>query len=340
VLTEPETGKTGGRFMKKLTHSILSSVVGIVWVAFAHAQDMPVLTPPPLLSQRVEVMQSQEPGVVVHGGGGEMGFQFVAAEPAVSGKVVKGAPYSLEATVETEQTLADGNRIGHHQLVRVYRDSEGRTRREETLAALGPWAASGTPPTVVMIQDPVSRVTYSLDPQNKIAIKLPAGSLEPQNAIKLPAGSADKITTSGGTPAGGIGISSSPHGPQTIMGVAGMFVVQEGMASAVVRPDETSESLGKETVAGVSAEGVRLTTTIPAEAMGNERPIAITRERWFSPELQIVLRSKQNDPRFGVTTYEVTKLDRANPAHSLFEVPRDYRIRKAPEPPQLPAPPQ
>jgi len=332
--------------MKKLTHPILSSVLVMAWVAFAHAQDVPVLTPPPVQSQQRAgvrgVAQPQEPGVVVHGVGGEMGFQFVAAEPTVSGQVVKGVPYSLEATVETEQTLADGNRIGHHQVVRVYRDSEGRTRREETLAALGPWAASGTPPTVVTIQDPVSGLTYSLDPQNKIAIKLPTGSLDPQNAIKLPTGSAGTIKISKGNHTSGIesGISSSPDGPQTMMGVGGMFVVQEGIASQPVRPDERSESLGKETIAGVSAEGVRLTTTIPAEAMGNERPIEITRERWFSPELQIVLRSKQDDPRFGVTTYEVTKLDRANPAYSLFQVPRDYQIRKAPEPPRPPAPPK
>jgi hypothetical protein len=328
--------------MHKLTHSILSGGLVIAWMAFIHAQDMPVLTAPAVQSQLAGVpgvMQSEEPGVVVHGGGGEMGFQFVAAEPTVSGKVVKRAPYSLEATVETEQTLADGNRIAHHQAVRVYRDLEGRTRREETLAALGPWAASGTPPTVVTIQDPVSGVTYSLDPQNKIAIKLPRGSLDPQNAIKLPTGSAGKITTTRGihTNGSGITISSSPDGPQTVMGVAGMVVVQEGTASAVVRPDEASESLGKETIAGVSAEGVRLTTTIPAETMGNERPIEITRERWFSPELQIVLRSKQSDPRFGITTYEVTRVDRANPAHSLFEVPRDYQIRNVPEPPQPPA---
>ena len=117
-------------------------------------------------------------------------------------------------------------------------------------------------------------------------------------------------------------------------------MVQEGVGSAGRQPDENSESLGKETIAGVSAEGVRTTMTIPAEAMGNERPIEITRERWFSPDLQIVLRSKQSDPRFGVTTYEVTKLDRASPAHSLFQVPHDYQIRKAPEPPQPPAPPQ
>jgi hypothetical protein len=261
-----------------------------------------------------------------------VGFQFVGAEPAVSTKVVKGAPYSLEATLETEQTLADGNRIVHHQVVHVYRDTEGRTRREETLSAIGPWAASGTPPTVVTIQDPVSGMTYSLNPEDKIATKLPQG---------LPG----QVTTFAGTQMGGIAISAPPEAGKPAAPVtaftngAGMFVVQDGTASPMAKPDESSESLGEETVAGVSAEGVRLRTTIPAEAMGNERPIEITRERWFSQELQIVLKSKQSDPRFGITTYQVTKLDRANPPHSLFEVPRDYHIRKAPEPPP-PAPPK
>jgi hypothetical protein len=303
-------------------------------MASAHAQDMPVLIPSPMPSQpragvRVGARSPRSRASSCTAGGGDMGFQFVAAEPTLSSQIVKGAPYSLEATVETDQTLADGNRIGHHQVVRVYRDSEGRTRREETLAALGPWAASGTPRTVVTIQDPVSGVTYSLDPQNKIATKLPTGF-------------AGKFTTSRGfhTFGGGIATSISADGPQTTMGASGMVVVQEGTASPGVRQDETSESLGKETIAGVSAEGVRLTTTIPAETIGNERPIEITRERWFSPELQIVLRSRQSDPRFGITTYEVTKVDRGNPAHSLFEVPRDYQIRKAPEPPRPPAPPK
>jgi len=316
--------------MNRLTHSILSTGFVIACIGLGIAQDMPiVLTAPGTQSQGMGVPQSQAPGIVVHASGGEMGFQFVASEPTVSGKVVKGAPYALEATVETEQTLADGNRIGHHQVVRVYRDSEGRTRREETLAALGPWAASGTPPTVVTIQDPASGATYSLDPQNKIATRVPTAL-------------AGKITSSRGIRTGGSGIaiSGSPDGPQTTIGFGGVIMVQGGMASQMAQPDEASESLGKETIAGVSAEGIRLTTTIPAEAMGNERPIEITRERWFSPELQVVLRSKQNDPRFGVTTYEVTKLDRDNPAHSLFEVPRDYQIKKMPEPPQPPAPPK
>jgi len=322
----------------KQSRLLLSIGVVVACIALAKAQDMPVtLAAPPFARGRVAVMQSQESGVVVRSGGRQdMGFQFVAAEPTVSNQVVKGAPYSLEATVETDQTLADGNRIVHHQVVRVYRDSEGRTRREETLAAIGPWAASGTPPTLVMIQDPVSGATYSLNPEDKIATKLPKG---------LPG----QVPAFAGPPPGGgtIALSAIPDGPKPLAGVvtgfattdggAGAVLVQEGAASPMVKFDDNSESLGKETIAGVSADGVRVTTTIPAEAMGNERAIEITRERWYSPDLQIVLRSKQSDPRFGVSTYEVTKLDRSNPAHSLFEVPRDYQIRKAPEP--LPPPP-
>jgi len=83
-------------------------------------------------------------------------------------------------------------------------------------------------------------------------------------------------------------------------------------------------------VAGLSADGTRTITTIPANTIGNERPIEIVRERWYSPDLQLVMRSTQTDPRFGETAYEVTKLDRREPPHSLFEVPSNYQVRDAP----------
>jgi hypothetical protein len=308
----------------KFAYFVLSAGLVIRFTSVARAQDTPTLiqgAPPQVL----------EPGVsAVRVGGQSMGFQFVSAEPALSANVVKGAPYSLEATIDTEQALADGNRIVHHQVVHVYRDSDGRTRREETLAAIGPWAASGTPPTIVTIQDPVSGATYSLDPQNKIATKLPAGRL---GQVRMGSGHAISSEIAISAPPPGI----KSMGPVTAFEAGGgAVVVQDGMAVPVEKRDESSESLGKQTIAGVSAEGTLQTTTIPAESMGNERPIEITRERWYSPDLQIVLRSKQSDPRFGITTYEVTRLDRANPARSLFEVPRDYQMRKAPEAPPLP----
>ena len=325
--------------MSRLTHSVLSSGLLIAGLALGHAQNLPItISASPRERRQAGGIESQDAGAIARGSSGkEVGFQFVGAEPAVSTKVVKGVPYSLEATLETEQTLADGNRIVHHQVVHVYRDAEGRTRREETLSAIGPWAASGTPPTIVTIQDPVSGMTYSLDPADKIATKLPKG---------LPG----QVTTFTGAQmsGGGIAISAAPEAGKPSSPVTAFtnsdngagVVVQDGMASPMEKPDESSEPIGEEIVAGVSAEGMRLTTTIPAEAMGNERPIQITRERWFSPELQIVLKSKQSDPRFGITTYEVTKLDRANPPHSLFEVPRDYHVRKAPEAPAPSAPPK
>jgi hypothetical protein len=310
----------------KFANSLL--LVGFVigsW-GLGHAQTVSTPTPP-------QLPPMPGPGVITtQVGGPGMGFQFVSSEPAVSTRVVKGAPYSLEATIETAQILSDGNRIVHRQTVRLFRDTEGRTRREETLSAIGPWAAAGSPPTIVTIQDPVSRVTYSLDPQNKIATKLP--SAMPSKTMGV-----FGVHTVGGE----MSTNKSPEGAAPNLGFAavaggfdaagggdGFVTVQNGTPVQTVIPEETSESLGKETIAGVSGDGTRTSTTIPANTIGNERPIEIIRERWYSPELQIVLRSKQSDPRFGETTYDVTRLDRGKPAHALFEVPSDYQVRDAP----------
>jgi hypothetical protein len=288
-----------------------------------------------------------------------MGFQFVSGEIGVSTNVVKGAPFSLQATIESAQTLADGNRIVHRQEVQLYRDSKGRTRREETLAAIGPWSASGVPPTIITIQDPVSGANYSLDPQHKIATKLPS----------FPTGTDVMVTRGpggggGGVPAVGpnvvvmegagaghatVTMNSGPTGTfftRTESGsshttaiaeppITGVFALNAGPEDQALQPEEKSEPLGKETIAGLPADGTRATTTIPANAIGNERPLDIVREQWYSNDLQIVLRSKRTDPRFGDTAYEVTKIDRGEPASNLFEVPSDYKVVKIPTPTPL-----
>jgi len=91
---------------------------------------------------------------------------------------------------------------------------------------------------------------------------------------------------------------------------------------------EKTESLGKRNVEGVVAEGTRTTTTIPAGDMGNDRPIEIVSERWFSPELQTVVMTRHNDPRFGETTYRLTSIVRAEPPRPLFDVPPDYQVKE------------
>ena len=88
-----------------------------------------------------------------------------------------------------------------------------------------------------------------------------------------------------------------------------------------------NESLGKQLIEGVEAEGTRKTIEIPAGEIGNERPIDIVFERWYSPELQVVVMTKHSDPRFGETTYRLTNINRTEPVHELFEVPADYTLQ-------------
>ena len=93
------------------------------------------------------------------------------------------------------------------------------------------------------------------------------------------------------------------------------------------------EELGTRDFEGVSAEGTRRVTTIPAGAVGNELPIETSYERWYSKELGMVVYSKNTDPRFGEQTYRLTNIVRAEPDPSLFSVPTEYR--RIAEPGQL-----
>ena len=86
------------------------------------------------------------------------------------------------------------------------------------------------------------------------------------------------------------------------------------------------ESLGRQTMEGVPADGTRSTTVIPAGQVGNEQPITIVTERWYSPDLQVNLLTRHTDPRAGETVTRLTNLTRGEPAHSLFEVPADFKV--------------
>ena len=74
-------------------------------------------------------------------GMGPVAIQFMTSE--MSGRPVKGAPYSGKGVTETTQVLADGNRIHRTSGGMLYRDSEGRTRREQSLARPGSAGAGG-----------------------------------------------------------------------------------------------------------------------------------------------------------------------------------------------------
>src|ERR1035441_8876271 len=84
----------------------------------------------------VAAASAQPPG---RGGAPNWGPRLVGAEPGRQGTVVKGAPFSADLVTETTQALADGNHIHQTSTSRLYRDAEGRTRRDQSLMAWVCW---------------------------------------------------------------------------------------------------------------------------------------------------------------------------------------------------------
>src|SRR5882724_780541 len=113
-----------------------------------------------------------EPGHMAAGPQGDNTFVFVSSEMSIDGKLVKDAPYSAQAINESVQTLAGGNRIVRQNTSTVYRDSEGRTRRDQTITVVGGYSAAGEPAQTTFINDPVAGVNYILDAKNRTARKI------------------------------------------------------------------------------------------------------------------------------------------------------------------------
>jgi hypothetical protein len=90
----------------------------------------------------------------------------------------------------------------------------------------------------------------------------------------------------------------------------------------------TTETLGTQTINGISAQGTRYSRTIPAGEIGNVKAIVIVTERWYSPDLQTVIMTKRTDPRMGETDFQLTNIQRAEPAATLFQVPAGYTVQQ------------
>ena len=218
-----------------------------------------------------------------------MGFRINRFEMGFHGKVVTGSPLSAQISTETVQTLADGNRIDRKNTGTIYRDSQGRTRLEESFNHFGPMPASGNAGPMVFINDPVGGTDYILNSTKKTALEF------------------NRPTRTGK----GVGPGGEPRGANAN------------------NPNVKTESLGTQTIDGVTAEGTRVTRTIPAGRVGNANPIQIVFERWYSPDLQMVVKSVESNPEFGTTTFQLTNINRSEPDPSLFQVPSDYAMSNA-----------
>jgi Spy/CpxP family protein refolding chaperone len=293
-------------------------------------------------------------------------FQLTVMGPkaGVIGGVVKDAPYSGEEVTTQDNTLADGTKIHNETHTKVYRDAEGRTRRESE--------------NMINIYDPVAAVSYVLNPKTKTGQQMTVRIVTTDGSN----GMTTKTVTSGGNiPINGattgsgnsmevgagdkafffqtntletVGSGDDPDAAiraeklamekltaaQTLDQVkadtqARMEIIKmaDGTADgglysfkAVTRAVAKKESLGTQTVEGLLAEGIRTTSTLETGAVGNDRPINIVSERWMSNDLQTVVMTKHSDPRSGEEVFRLTNVNRSTPDPSLFQWPSEYKM--------------
>jgi len=220
--------------------------------------------------------------------------EYREAGSRIAGTSVSGAPFSAEVVTENTQKLEDGTQIQRTRRTRIYRDGEGRTR-EDFLRTQG--EDRGLTPSLVVanavISDPEARIYYYLDVRRKAFEQTSGPWPEPEGE-----GHADRKDA-----------RSKEEADRR----------REG------EEDNPSVYLGKRTIEGVEVAGTQRTRVIEAGRIGNDREIRIVSERWFSPELQIEVLTKDSDPRRGTRTYRLTNIQRFEPLPALFVPPPDYK---------------
>ena len=303
---------------------------------------------------------------------------------------VKNAPFSADEENESVQTLADGNRIVRKSTGKIYRNSDGRVRREikggqggmfgstfmfgdgvsiahpdmghkyllddamKTVKIVrtedgkvtinGKPAAPGDPD--VKIVEKITKVTSDgkntteavvvennngvvtrrpMTDEEKAKIKEKMKSAKPGDSLKEIVIDSDVVTINGGSGGVGSGVGGQNAGTVIARSVGGQSVGGFTFTTDSSKYESKTEELGTRDFEGVPATGTRKITTIPAGAIGNERPIEIVYERWYSKELGMTVYSKNIDPRFGEQTYRLLNISRSEPDPSLFTVPQGYK---------------
>jgi hypothetical protein len=290
-----------------------------------------------------------------------------------------GKPMYAEFITEHHQSFTDGNRISRSTTSCIYRDIQGRIRRESQLSVPG-LPASVLSATFITIVDHQLGYGFVLDPQEMIAHRYELNGSGPsyvaqvsakgrENALLSPSASqqivngstAPASTSTNGTSTNAAGTADAPRWKLKVLfgqhrmaaqsaaadagasgtvapGQLGSGFLSEGSGSAaaptmrinqpfLAAPNPVrTENLGEQTILGFHARGTRVITTLPAGQIGNDRPIDIVSEQWFSPELDLVMRSSHRDPWGGEFTTTVTRISRGDQPSALFEVPAPYKI--------------
>ncbi len=217
------------------------------------------------------------------GPGGPMAgmFQFGGLVGGFGGKLVTGKPVEATFTITHTETLSGGNSINNTSTGTFARGADGSIYRDVKFTAIGPWAASGNAQEFAYIRN----VTTG----NQYIVNVTKGTYEvfPIREHKPPfqAGKDHRNRPNSNDET----VTDNPSGTYT---------------------DPVTKTV-------YPADDRQVTRTIPAGAIGNALKLVITSERWYSSALDILLEDTHTDPRFGMTTYQLSNIGQT-PASSLF----------------------
>jgi hypothetical protein len=286
--------------------------------------------PPPAPNEERVFFISNAAPLPVFGGK----IDILRGEGDVLGPVVKGKPYSGRSITESTQTLADGNRIVQRNETRIFRDSQGRTRREQTLGGVGQWQTAGDPTTMITINDPVAGTSYVLDPVARTAREMRPFQVALAHAEAGGEGAKlvewDKTIAAGPLAPSGEGVTvirtATDDGEQVQVFARGVAVSAPLAGAMVGIYEQPAEDLGEQILEGLRVKGTRMTDTIPAGVVGNERAIDVVTERWYSEDIQGMVLQRFSDPRVGETVYQLVNVALGDPSPDLFAVPDGYEL--------------
>jgi hypothetical protein len=201
---------------------------------------------------------------------------------------VLNAPFSADVTYTFTQTLANGTPNQQRMRARYYRDSAGDARAEWVDIGLGEQKQAAGRYTSIWISL-AGGFTVVMDPSDQtfrhLGRELARRVFSAGNAFMMPRGN-----------------DTYEH----------FFDYRDWGTSDQV-------ALGEQRIDGVNTVGQRITIT----TADHDEP-GVVEERWESPELKIVIYSREVDTHAGVygsVEYRLTNITRTEPPAELFVVP-------------------
>ena len=205
------------------------------------------------------------------------------------------APFQATVTTEWIKVLPDGSRATTGNQRIIARDSSGRIF-EERRYLVPNGSTQGAPISSLQYDDPNRHERLNCIPSQKTCY-MTAYRLEVLS--KMPAGI-------GGAEACGCGF---PRGASV-----------------------KQEALGQQTMENVEVTGSREIMMLAAGTFGNEKPEAVVKEFWYSPQLGLNLVTKRFDPRTGMQNFVVDHVSLSEPDTRMFDPPKDFKVVREIEP--------